>query len=245
MFQKDNIALRSKIKAHFPMLVPAVRLARKVNERYVQGWPLMFKSQREIFNTIYETNLWGDAHSRSGPGSNLIQTEQVRHALPRLIRNLHISTMLDIPCGDFHWMKELDLQLEQYIGADIVEEIVKQNVSRYGSDKRQFVHLDIVKDRLPKADLILCRDLFGHFSFKDIKNAVTRIKASGSTYLLTTTYVDTTVNEHIFTGLFRPINLEKPPFNFPTPLEIINEQCTEDVSLYKDKSLALWRIKDL
>lgn len=227
------------------MLVPAVRLARKVNERYVQGWPLMFKSQREIFENIYQTNLWGDASSRSGPGSNLVQTAQIRQDIPRLLKQYGVKTLLDLPCGDFHWMKELDLPLEQYTGADIVEAIVKDNQSKYGSDKRKFIHLDILNDDLPQADLMLCRDLFGHFSFKDIKTAVNSIKRSGSKYLLTTTYVDTKVNEHIFTGLFRPINLEKPPFNFPKPVDLIIENCTEDVHLLKDKSLALWRIKDL
>jgi len=205
----------------------------------------MFKSQREIFESIYHTNLWGDSNSRSGPGSNLIQTEQIRQAIPRLLKEYHVKTLLDIPCGDFHWMKELDLPLDKYTGADIVDAIVKDNHSLYATDKREFIHLDILKDNLPKVDLILCRDLFGHFSFKDVKAALTNIKASGSKYLLTTTYVETEVNEHIFTGLFRPINMEKAPFNFPKPVDIIHENCTEDIRLLRDKSLALWRIKDL
>lgn len=245
MFDKNRLGLRTKIKTHFPMLVPAVRYVRKVNERYVHGLPLMFKSQREIFDEIYRTNLWGDSASRSGPGSNLIQTEQIRKAIPSLLNKYCVSTLLDIPCGDFFWMKELDLKLKKYTGGDIVEAIVQQNHSLYGSDKRQFVHMDILKDQLPKADLILCRDLLGHLSFKDIHAAINNIKNSGSTYLLTTTYVDTQVNEHIFTGLFRTVNLQKAPFNFPQPVEIINENCTEDAHLFKDKSLGLWLIKDL
>lgn len=242
---KDDVKLKTQIKAAFPMLVPAVRLARKVNERYVHGWPLMFKSQREIFESIYHTNLWGDSNSRSGPGSNLVQTEQIRQAIPRLLGEYGVKTLLDVPCGDFHWMKELNLQLDQYTGADIVEAIVNDNNAKYASEKRQFVHLDILKDKLPKADMILCRDLFGHFSYKDVKKAINNIKSSGSKYLLTTTYVETKINEHIFTGLFRPINMEKAPFNFPKPIEIIHENCTEDVQLLRDKSLALWLIKDL
>lgn len=245
MPKKDNLELRNKIKTRFPMLVPAVRFVRKINERYVNGLPLMFKSQRDIFDEIYRTNLWGDSTSRSGPGSNLVQTELIRQAIPAVLKKYHVNTLLDVPCGDFFWMKELNLQLDQYTGGDIVQAIVDSNNQLYGTDKRRFIHMDILKDNLPKADLILCRDLFVHLSLKDIHTAINNMKKSGSTYLLASSYVDTPVNEHIFTGLFRPINLQKPPFNFPQPIETINENCSEDIQMYKDKSQCLWRINDL
>jgi hypothetical protein len=42
-------------------------------------------------------------------------------------------------------------------------------------------------------------------------------------------------------GNWRIINLGKPPFNFPPPLEIVNENCIEGRSTFTDKSLGLYR----
>jgi hypothetical protein len=39
--------------------------------------------------------------------------------------------------------------------------------------------VDITKDRLQQVDMILVRDLFGHFSDVDLKLAIDNIKRSG------------------------------------------------------------------
>ena len=49
----------------------------------------------------------------------------------------------------------------------------------------------------------------------------------------------------IVTGDWRPLNLQDKPFNFPSPILIINENCTEDGGEYSDKSMALWDISKL
>ena len=75
--------------------------------------------------------------------------------------------------------------------------------------------------------------------------SVVNIKKSGITYLLTTTFTQCHENVDIVTGDWRIINLEKPPFNFPPPVRIINEKCTEGNGTYADKCLGLWRIKEI
>lgn len=35
--------------------------------------------------------------------------------------------MIDAPCGDFNWMKEISKNTELYIRIDIVDEIIKRN----------------------------------------------------------------------------------------------------------------------
>jgi hypothetical protein len=40
--------------------------------------------------------------------------------------------LLDIPCGDFNWMKLLNLGVD-YIGADIVGELIAENRRRFGA----------------------------------------------------------------------------------------------------------------
>jgi hypothetical protein len=39
--------------------------------------------------------------------------------------------------------------------------------------------------------------------------------------------------------------MQQFPFYFKKPILIINEECTENDGLYADKSLALWKLKDI
>jgi hypothetical protein len=201
-------------------------------------------STRDIFRDIYHSNLWGNKDSRSGAGSDLTQTAEIRRLLPLLIDDLGAKTMLDIPCGDWHWMKEAQL-LVSYTGADIVPELVERNQQLYGNETRRFVALDLIKDDLPKVDLVLSRDVLVHLSFNDIFSALCNLKKSGSEYLLTTTFTDRPTNPDIPTGQWRPLNLQKPPFNFPPPLRLINEKCTEGDGSWGDKNLGLWKLADI
>lgn len=106
--------------------------------------------------------------------------------------------------------------------------------------------MDIINDELPKADIIICRDCLVHFPTEGIFKAIGNFKKSGSTYLLTTTFTaDRKNNIHAKFGDWNPFNLEGPPFNFPKPITIINENCTEANCLYTDKSLGLWKLSDL
>lgn len=43
-------------------------------------------------------------------------TVAIRHALPGILRDFQITTLLDAPCGDFHWMKEVNISWIQCIG---------------------------------------------------------------------------------------------------------------------------------
>jgi hypothetical protein len=199
-----------------------------------------------VFRAIWISNLWGDAESRSGTGSNLRETGVLRKRLASLLEHLAVRRILDVPCGDFHWMKEVQFPAGLvYEGGDIVEQIVNTNHNRYGCATRSFRTIDLLRDPLPAADLILCRDCLVHFSFIDIFAAVSNLKRSGSKYLLTTHYASEWPNDDIRTGRWRPLNLTRPPFNFPPPLFVIDEESTEADGRYKDKHLALWRLEDL
>jgi len=200
-------------------------------------------SIESIFTEIYKTNYWGSAESRSGLGSELIQTKTIREKFPELFRELEITSLLDIPCGDFNWLKEVDLSFLSYIGGDIVDDVIRHNNANYSKKNRKFLKLDILKDNLPKVDLILCRDLFIHFSFNDIFKSFNSIKKSGSKYLLTTSYPSIKKNHDIFSGQWHPVNLLIPPFSFPKPIRFIDEKNSEKG--IPNKHLLLWRITDL
>lgn len=199
----------------------------------------------DIFTVIYEENRWGDPESRSGGGSNLVSTLALRNKLPALLRKYGIRSMLDIPCGDFYWLKETELPLERYIGADIVPALVTETAAKYATPTRSFVHLDLREGPLPRVDLIFCRDCLVHLSAHDVFRAIGTMLHSGSKYLLTTTFPAREGNVEQETGGWQPVNLERGPFYFPPPIELIDEQYTGDQGLYTDKSLGLWELESL
>ena len=200
---------------------------------------------KEVFSNIYRNNLWGNLESVSGPGSGVSRTAAFRSDLSALLRTIKARSMLDAACGDFNWMKETDLHLDHYIGVDIVPELVTANQQKYGSSTLTFRNLDIAGDELTAVDVILCRDCLVHFSFEDALRALRNFKRSGSTYLLTTTFIRFPANVDISTGDWRQINLEIAPFNFPKPIALIDEKCTHTGGIYTDKRLGLWRLDDI
>lgn len=202
------------------------------------------QSAREIFRDIYHSNYWGNSDSRSGAGSDLAQTAEVRLHLPRLLKEFAVTSMLDIPCGDWHWMKDVALEVD-YIGVDIVPELIERNQQLYGNETRRFLALDLINEDLPRVDLVFSRDVLVHLSFDDVFSALRNLQKSGSEYLLTTTFTGRASNPDIRTGQWRPLNLQKPPFDFPPPLKLINEKCTEGDGSWGDKSLGLWKLADI
>lgn len=200
---------------------------------------------KERFSQIYAANVFGGAESRSGEGSNMVQTAEIRGEIPNLVRQFNIQSFLDAPCGDLHWMKEVDLGVEKYIGVDIVEYLIERNIQQFGSAARTFQCLNLAVDKLPQVDLIFCRDCLVHLSFDDIHKVINNFKRSGSTYLLTTTFTNRHSNDDLGKKVWRTLNLQLSPINFPEPLKLINEKCTEADNQFTDKCLGLWRLEDL
>ena len=199
-------------------------------------------SKEDIFKNIYLKNKWRDKDSFSGTGSNLNQTKNIRIGLSNFIKNKNIESILDIPCGDFYWMKELNLDNVKYIGADIVPDLIYKNRNTYNKKNVSFEILDITKDQLPFSDIIFCRDCLVHLSFADIFKSLNNIKNGRFKFFITTNFLDREFNEDIETGSWRTINFYKSPFNFPKSIEDINEKCTEAGDQYKDKVLSIWEI---
>ena len=206
----------------------------------------------EHFTQIYKNNSWHGIESKSGTGSDLETTKILRPQLVELVDFLNIQTMVDIPCGDFHWMKEIvkDLNIDMYLGIDIVKEMIESNKLKYESleskPKIWFSKASIIDTVLPQSDLIFSRDCLVHFSYATARKILDNIIKSNSIYLLMTTFTSKTrVYPDILDGQWRAINFEAAPFNLPPPLRIINEGCTEDNNNWTDKSLALWEISSL
>jgi hypothetical protein len=200
------------------------------------------------FQRIFEENAWGNSESVSGEGSNLARTAVVRRELPGLLARHGVRSLLDAPCGDFYWMKEVELGDVDYIGVDIVPDIIARDVELYAGPHRRFLVGDLVDGSLPKADLILCRDCLVHLPYHETWKALENMRQSGATWLLTTTFTGPRENHDIAIGDWRAINLERPPYNFPRPVDVIvegSDEVDEELGAFPDKSLGLWRLADV
>ena len=201
-------------------------------------------SPRSVFEAIYERNAWKGTESVSGLGSDHQQTSRVAAELPRVLQEINAKSLLDIPCGDFYWMKDVDLTGIQYTGADIVLDLVEGN-KKYENESRTFIHCDLMTSRLPSAEVIFCRDCLVHFSNEHVWQTLRNIAQSDARYLITTTFTQRANKKSIVTGQWRPLNLQASPFNLPAPLNLIDEQCTQDDGAYPDKMLGLWSVETI
>lgn len=209
--------------------------------------PLSRKSRemRRVFSTIHAARAWGDCESSSGPGSTRDRAASFLPELIALVHSLGVKTLLDVPCGDFNWARPLADSVDRYIGVDVVPALIKASHKAWSSPRRQFLCRDMVRQRLPSADLALCRDALVHLSEGDIFMALANLRRTGAEYLIATTFLGDRPNADIATGDWRPLNMQRPPFSFPAPLDLVDERCHHTGGIYADKRLALWRLKDL
>jgi 2-polyprenyl-3-methyl-5-hydroxy-6-metoxy-1,4-benzoquinol methylase len=145
-----------------------------------------YKNNSNVFNTIYNDNVWGSNESRSDIGSEIGTTKVIRKMLPVLWKQYGIKTFLDVPCGDYNWMKDIPKDNIYYIGDDIVKKLIDQNNKKYKTENVSFKIIDITKDVLPASDMIFCKDCLQHLSYENIFKALINFKKSNSKYLLTT-----------------------------------------------------------
>ena len=212
----------------------------KRTARLLRSVPRRLRGRESVFTRIYTTNGWGNRESVSGDGSSLRETRIARQLLPALVARYDVNVLLDIPCGDCNWMREIDFCGRSYIGADIVSKLIERNTTEYGGPKRRFMHGDVVRDALPTADLVLCRDCLIHLPNADVLEALRNIRRSGARFLLATTYTARLTNPDIVTGDWRPINLQAAPFKLPQPLELVSEEWDWADGYHADKCLGLW-----
>jgi len=215
-------------------------------DKYIES-KLNGLGEQDRFALIYKMGYWkgvGDG-SLSGAGSDSDSTYHIRRLLPVFLQEYNIKSILDVPCGDFYWMKDINLDSVYYYGGDIVPEIAHNNSIKYGDNNRVFDVVDIVNDQLMVVDLVFSRDCFVHLTDKQIKKAIANIIESNSKYLMTTSFPTQTANhDSTEKDRWRPINLQIPPFNLPEPMLWLDDSW-DDNSLDATKKMGVWKISDL
>lgn len=196
--------------------------------------------RKEAFTNIYRTHYWGGGEeTRSGSASLLSATVDIIKELIKIINKYNIKSILDCPCGDFNWMKEIVNNFDNYIGVDIVDFIIEENKKKYSKDNINFYILDICEDSIDyDVDLIFSRDCVQHLTTNEVIKFINNIKKSKAKYLLISTSEEVVNNlrrESIPTDYIN-INFELEPFNFPKPLYYFIDN---------NSAMGLWEIKSI
>jgi hypothetical protein len=205
---------------------------------------LRHEDARARFAEIYATGAWqvdaADDAPGSGAGSSLAATATLRAALPPLLDALGCVRLLDVGCGDFTWMQHVEIT-QDYVGVDIVDAVVVANRERFGRPGRVFETMDAAVDRLPDADVVLCREVLFHLSFDDIRKVLGNLLSSPTRrFLIATSDRQTLFNADIPTGDFRLLNLEARPLRFPPPDRVI-----DDAFVSPRRIIGVWDTKRL
>lgn len=199
------------------------------------------KIAKEIFTDIYKNNLWNGSESVSGTGSDKYSSSNVVKALDNIIKKYNITSIADVGCGDFNWIMDVDLSRVSYTGLDIVEDLISSNIEKYSDESISFMVLDATKDPIPKADLVLVRDVMLHYSIEENQKILNNVLSSGCKYFAINFFTREDINIDINIGEAHLINLMRDPYNLSEPIEMFNE--FEGIfPEYSDKVLCLWRL---
>ena len=186
-----------------------------------------------VFNSIYKSNHWNKSRkfnlnqSYSGPGSvaNSIQTNNLISELEKFFKENNVKNILDAPCGDCAWISKIFNTNINYMGIDIVEDLINKNKLTFKSNLNvNFYCKDLTEYKdFDNFDFILMRDFFIHLPIPLIKKILTNLKNSNFRYFAFNNYENTNENKEISTGQHRKINLLKEPFNLVMPFFKIHE----------------------
>lgn len=192
----------------------------------------------------YITEYYYGHESVCGEGSTIDSAKDIIAQLPNIFSEFKISSLLDIGCGDFNWMRFIDISNIEYEGWDYNKILIDNNNATYPSLK--FLYKDAVESTPDKFDAILCRDVIFHLSFENAIKLINNFKISGSKYLISTSFPDVKVNVDL-TDVeknrelgFRKINLSLPPYNMGEPLYSF----VETAPVCGGRIIGVWRISD-
>jgi SAM-dependent methyltransferase len=162
------------IKAFLPDFI--IRRARRL-VMLLQRRRNAKRPPREIFSEIYLNNLWGGTAGTfcSGSGSLSQQTVSYVNFIIDFLNKKSIQTVVDLGCGDFEVARQFLNRDCDYIGIDIVSDLISRNQREFANNRVTFRCLDIIEDELPAGDLCLIRQVFQHLSNQQIMRILPKL----------------------------------------------------------------------
>src|SRR5689334_13257574 len=134
--------------------------------------------------------------------------------LQNFLRDRQIRSVVDLGCGDWQFSQYIDWSGIQYTGVDLVPSVVEQNQARFAKSNVRFQLYDGDFSRLPRADLLIAKDVLQHWSNKTVHEFLPTLQRYP--YSLITNCINPrgpTRNIDIPDGGYRYLDLRLPPFN--------------------------------
>ena len=172
----------------------------------------------EVFSDVYEADLWNGG---SGPGSAPENTVEYRDFLSGYLDVLRALTtdgrVVDLGCGDWRIGELVDWTGLEYVGVDVVPSVIEANQRRDTPDNVSFVCLDALTEELPGGDVLIVKDVLQHWPNADVLRLLDAAEER-FTFTVVTNDVSSKshpakVNSDIALGDWRPIDIERAPFD--------------------------------
>ena len=86
---------------------------------------------------------------------------------------------MDVGCGDFSVASGFVDQLDEYVGIDVVDSLIRRNSADFGRPGIRFLKANAAREELPKADVCLIRQVLQHLSMTKCQQSSEELRTSG------------------------------------------------------------------
>ena len=177
-----------------------------------------------VFDNIYRNNEWGCG---SGNGSTVTYTAAYREFLEQWLRQQHVTTVLDIGCGDWQSTKLINWEGIDYTGIDCVPSLITEHQKNYQAPNLHFYVKDVLSQPLTQTyDVIILKDVIQHWPTSEIRRVLPQLQAKAKWLLLTNCRHQRSATQDTELGGFRPLHYQLSPLQefAPTLLFSWNEK---------------------
>lgn len=155
----------------------------------------------------------------------------LRQVMASLVERYRIRSVVEMACGHCLWLRGSDVNLDRYIGIDSASDAIERNRQRFAARNYSFISSTDVS--IPSADAVLCRDWLEYLPLGEGADLVARLRVAGQ-YLVATNHQAIGENIESAIGGWRPLNLQRDPFNLGEPLErfVLDERTGKTLTLW-------------
>ncbi len=135
------------------------------------------RSAREAFADIYRRNVWGGEEGEfySGGGSEGEFAEAYAEVIRKFISENNVGSVVDLGCGDMRVASSFITPEINYIGCDIVPDLIEHHQRTNKFPNAEFRCINIIEDDLPQGDLCLIRQVLQHLSNAEISRILQKV----------------------------------------------------------------------
>ena len=165
---------------------------------------------KERFSAIYDRSEWG---FQSGVGALPANNTEYLAFLHNFLYRNQVNSVVDFGCGDWQFSRFIDWNGINYLGIDIVSGVVERNRRIFGQEHIAFDLFQSL-EALPRADLLVCKDVFQHLPNSMVQQYLDDFKRKFKFMLITNDIGPPGyLNADIEPGGWRTLQFDCPPFS--------------------------------